>query len=52
MINAHESGSNSPGAGTFSRDLSKTKSLSSHANLGLLCKTRHFGRSDLSKPQH
>ena len=27
MINAHESGSNSPGAGTFSRDLNKTKSL-------------------------
>ena len=27
MINAHESGSNSPGAGTFSRDLTKTKSL-------------------------
>ena len=24
MINAHESGSNSPGAGTFSRDLTKT----------------------------
>ena len=27
MINAHESGSNSPGAGNFSRDLTKTKSL-------------------------
>ena len=27
MINAHESGSNSPGAGTFSRDLTKAKSL-------------------------
>ena len=27
MINAHESGSNSPGAGTFSRDLTKSKSL-------------------------
>ena len=27
MINAHESGSNSPGAGTFRRDLTKTKSL-------------------------
>ena len=27
MINAHDSGSNSPGAGTFSRDLTKTKSL-------------------------
>ena len=27
MINAHESGSNSPGAGTISRDLIKTKSL-------------------------
>ena len=27
MINAHESGSNSPGAGTFSRDLTKTKAL-------------------------
>ena len=27
MINAHESGSNSSGAGTFSRDLTKTKSL-------------------------
>ena len=27
MINAHESGSNSLGAGTFSRDLTKTKSL-------------------------
>ena len=27
MINVHESGSNSPGAGTFSRDLIKTKSL-------------------------
>ena len=27
MINAHESGSNSPGVGTFSRDLTKTKSL-------------------------
>ena len=26
MINAHESGSNSPGAGIFSRDLAKTKS--------------------------
>ena len=25
MMNAHESGSNSPGAGTFSRDLTKTK---------------------------
>ena len=25
MINAHESGSNSPGAGTFSRNLTKTK---------------------------
>ena len=28
MINAHESGSNSPGLGTFSRDLTKTKSNS------------------------
>ena len=27
MINAHESGRNSPRAGTFSRDLTKTKSL-------------------------
>ena len=27
MINADESGSYSPGAGTFSRDLTKTKSL-------------------------
>ena len=27
LINAHESGSSSPGAGTFSRDLTKTKSL-------------------------
>ena len=27
MINAYESGSNSPGAGTFSRDLPKTKTL-------------------------
>ena len=27
MINVHESGSNSPGEGTFSRDLTKTKSL-------------------------
>ena len=27
MKKAHESGSNSPGAGTFSRDLTKTKSL-------------------------
>ena len=27
MINAHEQGSNSPGAGTLSRDLTKTKSL-------------------------
>ena len=27
MINAHESGINSPGAGTSSRDLTKTKSL-------------------------
>ena len=27
MINAHESGSNFPGAGTFRRDLTKTKSL-------------------------
>ena len=27
MINAHESGNNSPGAGTLSRDLTKTKSL-------------------------
>ena len=27
MVNAHESGSNSPGAGTCSRDLTKTKSL-------------------------
>ena len=27
MINVHESGINSPGAGTFSRDLTKTKSL-------------------------
>ena len=27
MINVDESGSNSPGAGTFSRDLTKTKSL-------------------------
>ena len=27
MINAHESGSISPGAGTFSKDLPKTKSL-------------------------
>ena len=27
MINAHESGSNSPGTGTFSRDLTKLKSL-------------------------
>ena len=27
MINAHESRSNYPGTGTFSRDLTKTKSL-------------------------
>ena len=27
VINAHESGSNSPGVGTLSRDLTKTKSL-------------------------
>ena len=27
LINVHESGSNSPGVGTFSRDLTKTKSL-------------------------
>ena len=27
MINALESGSNSPGAGTFSREMTKTKSL-------------------------
>ena len=27
MINAHESGSNSPMAGTFSTDLTKTKSV-------------------------
>ena len=27
MINTHESGSNSPGAGTFTRDLTKTKPL-------------------------
>ena len=27
MIYAHESGSNSPGAGTFFKDLTKTKSL-------------------------
>ena len=27
MINAHESGSYSPGAGTFSRDLTKTRDV-------------------------
>ena len=35
MINAHESGSNSPGAGTLSRDLNKTKSCSAGILPGL-----------------
>ena len=37
FLNAHESGSNSPGTGTFSRDLTKTKSQQCRDHLPGLC---------------
>ena len=48
MINAHESGSNSQGAGTLSRDLTKTKSCSAGILPGLCIWKNHYPRYSLA----
>ena len=45
IINAHESGSNSPGVGTFSRDLTKTSPCSAEILPGLCIWKNQYPRS-------